>query len=157
MILATEKFQTSLSEPLLCIFRFLFIPPFLYLIPDVKDSVGMSLDEMTGVNGHVNRLTARIYLRNSAPKMAKHGAKIQGAATGLPVTDMPDFSYVVLRDGTRVTPRSVMTTTETGQGIINVLEQQQIEQVLVVTQDVTQSMRLYLILDIIFKINLNFS
>jgi hypothetical protein len=103
----------------------------------------MTLDEMMGVNGHVNRLTAKIYLRNSGQKMAVHGAKIQGAATGLALTkeDLPDFSYVVLRDGVKIFPRSIMTTTESGLGLISVMEKDRVEESVDATKDVTTGIR----------------
>ena len=55
--------------------------------------------------------------------------------TGLPVTEAPDFSYAVLRDGTKIYPRKVLTTTKGGPGLIQVEElddQDQNQQVLAI-------------------------
>ena len=76
-------------------------------------------------------------MRGDAETMSKHGASIQGAATGLPVASLPDFGEVRLRDGTMVRPRSVLTTTETGQGLVSVVEQSFADSVVPDSQDIT--------------------
>ena len=61
-------------------------------------------------------------MRGDTATMAKYGAGIQAAATGLPVAALPDLAEVKLRDGTRIRPRSILTTTETGQGVVSVVD-----------------------------------
>ena len=80
----------------------------------------------------------RIYTRDSAQVMATYGASIQSGATGVPVTEFPVFNKVMLRDGTQVTPRCVLTTTETGQGLVSVMEADVVDSVIPSRIDVTQ-------------------
>ena len=80
--------------------------------------------------------TATIYLRDDPAAMAAHGSSIQSTAAGLPAPTVA-FNKVRLRDGTEVTPRSHLTTAETGQGTVSVMEQVLVDQVLPSTQDVT--------------------
>lgn len=42
------------------------------------------------------------------------------------MTERPDFGYVCLRDGTRIRPRSVLTTEETGGGMVMVQEEEDV-------------------------------
>ena len=82
--------------------------------------------------------TCRIYTRDSAQVMSTYGAQIQGAVSGVPVTELPQFSTVMLRDGTTVTPRSILTTTETGQGVVSVVDESVVETLVPDRVDVTQ-------------------
>lgn len=43
-------------------------------------------------------------------------------SSGLPISESPDFSYACLRDGTKVFPRSVLTSTASGPGLVLVKE-----------------------------------
>ena len=120
---------------------------------NLQSAAGLTLQQMSTINGHIDPNTARyrhcyessssilllsrIYMRGDAESMAKHGASIQGAATGLPVASLPDFGEVRLRDGTMVRPRSVLTTTETGQGLVSVVEQSIADTVVPETLDIT--------------------
>ena len=69
--------------------------------------------------------------------MAVMAKNIQSAATGVPVTETIDFSQVRLRDGTMVTPRNILTTTESGQGVVSVYEQELVQAVLPGEHDIT--------------------
>ena len=62
--------------------------------------------------------------------MAVMAKNIQSAATGVQVTEIIDFSQVRLRDGTIVTPRNILTSTESGQGLVSVYEQELVQAVL---------------------------
>lgn len=79
-------------------------------------------------------------MRDSAETMARHGANIQAAASGLPVDTFPDFSEVRLRDGLVIKPRAVLTTTETGQGLVSVVDQAIVDSLLPQKVDVTAGM-----------------
>jgi len=110
---------------------------------NLQSAAGLTLQQMSTINGHIDPNTARIYMRGDAESMAKHGASIQGAATGLPVASLPDFGEVRLRDGTMVRPRSVLTTTETGQGLVSVVEQSIADTVVPETLDITADKRFH--------------
>ena len=77
-------------------------------------------------------------MRGNAESMSNYGAKIQGAATGVPIGELPDFTEVRLRDGTMVRPRSVLTTTESGQGMISVVEKSIADTLVPERMDVTE-------------------
>ena len=93
-----------------------------------QEAVGMTQDQMATINGHVNPNTCQIYLRDQAQKMATHGGDLQSMATGIPVTTMPDFSYCHLMDGTRVYPKMIITTKESGSGKVKVRMQGQVQE-----------------------------
>lgn len=105
----------------------------------IQSASGLTLDQMMTINGHINKSTATIYTRDSAQVMATYGAQIQGAVSGVPVTELPQFNTVMLRDGTTVTPRSILTTTEGGQGVVSVVDESVVETLVPDGVDITQA------------------
>ena len=73
--------------------------------------------------------------------MAVMAKNIQSAATG--VTEIIDFSQVRLRDGTIVTPRNILTSTESEQGLVSVYEQELVQAVLPGEQDITDGIVIF--------------
>ena len=75
--------------------------------------------------------------------MAVMAKNIQSAATGVQVTEIIDFSQVRLRDGTIVTPRNILTSTESGQGLVSVYEQELVQAVLPGEHEITNSIVIF--------------
>ena len=75
-------------------------------------------------------------MRDSPAAMAEFGSAIQSTATGLPAPNL-SFNHVRLRDGTEVIPRSVLTTTESGQGAASVMEKALVDSTLSSARDAT--------------------
>ena len=82
-------------------------------------------------------------MRGDTATMAKYGAGIQAAATGLPVAALPDFSEVKLRDGTTIRPKPVLTTTETGKGLVSVVDKTIADTVVPERLDITDDPRVH--------------
>ena len=83
----------------------------------------MDKQKMRMVNGHINPNTADTYLRGDALFMSECGGAMQAGSTGVPVTEVPEFNFVMLRDReTKIFPRMVITAKSKHPGLINVQE-----------------------------------
>ena len=77
-------------------------------------------------------------MRSNPSLMAKHAVSIQGAASGIPVSEVVDFSMVMLRDGTIIKPRKIITCSETGPGVVLVRERDSVQAEMASEHDLTQ-------------------
>ena len=70
--------------------------------------------------------------------MAKHAVSIRGAASGIPVSEVVNFSLVMLCDGTIIKPMGIITTSESATGLVLVRERDTVQTEMASEHDLTQ-------------------